>query len=142
VWIDEGDSVFIAGQYRTISEIFNDSVKFNQSLCDSLIADTVLVVNSVFPSEEPLFVEIPNVFTPNNDGKNDVLKIKVENYSAMKVFIFNRWGEMIFEDENGTPWDGKSGSSEAPEGTYYCLVRAKELKGDEYEFSGQVTLVR
>ncbi len=53
-------------------------------------------------------IYIPNAFTPNNDGKNDVLYIGHSNLSYFKLLIFDRWGEVVFQTNNADEqWDGK-----------------------------------
>jgi gliding motility-associated-like protein len=83
--------------------------------------------------------EINNVFTPNNDGVNDVWTIKhLENYPENEVVVINRWGNEVFTAKNyRNDWDG----SRLAEGTYFYVVKVnicKELK----EYSGYVTILR
>jgi gliding motility-associated-like protein len=70
-------------------------------------------------------VIIPNVFTPNGDGMNDLF---VLNFPYEKVEIYNRWGQKLFESNNNEAfWNGRTTSSnEVPEGTYYYIITAKE----------------
>lgn len=51
-------------------------------------------------------IYIPNTFTPNNDGVNDVFGPVGQNIIELELFIFNRWGEQIYESYAGKPWDG------------------------------------
>jgi gliding motility-associated-like protein len=76
--------------------------------------DTVIVTGKLCD------VTIPNVFTPNGDGKNDVFEIKgIENYPNTNLVIFNRWGKKVFEDSNyQNTWDGSNYS----DGVYYYIV--------------------
>ncbi len=68
--------------------------------------------------------EIPNVFTPNGDGKNDVFVIKgLENYPGSQLIVFNRWGNEVYRSENyKNTWDG----SNLADGTYFYLLTRKE----------------
>jgi len=78
---------------------------------------------------------IPNVFSPNNDGSNDVFKLKetntnVKSIKLFKISILSRQGQLIYE-YSGNPkewngWDGriKGSSKEAPEGIYYYIIEA------------------
>jgi gliding motility-associated-like protein len=69
---------------------------------------------------------IPNVFTPNGDGVNDVLLITAKGLETVNAEIFNRWGQKIYEWNtlNGG-WDGFTASGlTAPEGTYYIILTA------------------
>ncbi len=89
-------------------------------------------------------VEIPNVFTPNQDGINDFFEAgnaQLEDYSML---IYNRWGTKVFSSSSPILyWDGQFENRDAPEGTYFwkclfydnCSQQSKEEKGS-------VTLLR
>ncbi|MBI4929396.1 MAG: gliding motility-associated C-terminal domain-containing protein [Bacteroidetes bacterium] len=95
--------------------------------------------------EKDLF--IPNAFSPNNDGENDVLVISyIKGISCIKNYylaIFNRWGENIFETEKiSDAWDGKLNGKvfDPAVFTYYC--KATTLAGQEAIKKGNITLLR
>jgi gliding motility-associated-like protein len=69
---------------------------------------------------EPPYITIPNVFTPNNDGTNDLFVIRnLTLYSHRKVIVHNRWGDLVFEsDQYNNNWDGGN----LPDGVYYGIV--------------------
>lgn len=90
-------------------------------------------------------VNIPNVFTPNNDGIND--DFYVETYGEFEVAnmkIFNRWGELIWETSSPTVfWNGKNANGEEyAEGTYFYIYNARSMSGKDYQSHGTVTLLR
>jgi len=88
---------------------------------------------------------MPNVFTPNNDGKNDVFKYDVTGWTSYHIEIFNRWGNKVFEtDEIGKFWNGKKYNTEEdmPEGVYYGVFEAKNCTGATIRKSFNVTLFR
>lgn len=59
------------------------------------------------------FLYIPNAFTPNGDGLNDAFEIDGSRMASMKVTIWNRWGEMIFQSEDKKPvWNGSYNGGE------------------------------
>ncbi|MFK8038772.1 MAG: gliding motility-associated C-terminal domain-containing protein [Crocinitomicaceae bacterium] len=68
---------------------------------------------------------IPNVFTPNNDGINDVFKIRAfSNVETLSVSIFNRYGAIVYRyfGLNGT-WDGRThAGGECSDGTYFVVI--------------------
>ncbi len=85
--------------------------------------------------------EIPNTFTPNNDGINDTWTIKYLNsYPGCTVSIFNRLGVRVYSSI-GYPeaWDGKVNGNDLPVGTYYYLV---DPKNNRKMFSGSVSIIR
>lgn len=85
-------------------------------------------------------ISIPNIFTPNGDGPNELFYAKnvTENFSLQ---IFNRWGQEIFSEENpGKWWDGKLKSGEnATDGVYFYILH---LKNRDKVFNGVVHLRR
>ncbi|MBU0489563.1 MAG: gliding motility-associated C-terminal domain-containing protein [Bacteroidetes bacterium] len=88
-------------------------------------------------------LDIPNVFTPDGDGYNDVFRVLssgMENYSLR---IYNRWGNLIFE--TSTPragWDGRTNAGEwVPSGTYYYILTGQGTL-EPYERTGFITLVK
>lgn len=87
---------------------------------------------------------IPNIFTPNNDGKNDVFAILGKGIESMHVEIFNRWGQKEYEwnTPNGG-WDGRSATGlPATSGTYYFIMQANGADGKTYSEQGSLTLIR
>lgn len=82
---------------------------------------------------------VPNVFTPNGDGKNDRFRIRSENCEVKGLRIHNRWGQTLYRQEAADPmWDGRTMSGEAvSEGTYFYSVRI-----EEETITGTVTLLR
>lgn len=87
---------------------------------------------------------IPNVFTPNNDGKNDLFSFTEEGILEVKAEIYNRWGEKIYDwNKTGHGWNGiTSNGKEAPEGTYFIIVNATGQDGKKYEFAQSFLLLR
>ena len=86
---------------------------------------------------------IPNTFTPNGDGDNDVFGAWGVDIVELELDVFNRWGTLIWSTANmSTRWDGRVGGLDAPIDTYVWKVRAKEITGDIQERVGHVNLVR
>ncbi|MDN3581057.1 gliding motility-associated C-terminal domain-containing protein [Mucilaginibacter flavus] len=83
-------------------------------------------------------LQIPNIITPNNDGKNDVFKIVgLESYPGSQLLIFNRWGNEVYRADNyKNDWNG-SGLAEA---TYYYILNRKEHTGEVTPLKGWVFL--
>lgn len=78
---------------------------------------------------------MPNVFTPNQDGKNESLKPISGEPMDYEMFIFNSSGELIYQ---GLEWDG----SQSPEGTYIVLVQGKWQNGKSFNEVYSVMLIR
>ena len=95
-------------------------------------------------------VRIPNAFTPNGDGKNDVFYVLGgPDGSLVKDFsIFNRWGQKVFQvhdvspNDPGAGWNGYYRGSPAPVGTYVYVIAVALAGGGEEVFKGLVVLIR
>ena len=87
---------------------------------------------------------VPNVFTPNGDGKNDELKIIYENIESFNGIIANRWGEILYEWKSiDTGWNGRTKSGvDVPDGTYYYIIQATGSDQKEYNIRGSFHLGR
>lgn len=80
-------------------------------------------------------VEAPNVFTPGGDGNNDLLVFKgLEDYPNSALFVYNRWGNLIYEDANyQNDWNGNKVS----DGTYYYVLKLNDGRNQ----TGFVTII-
>jgi len=104
--------------------------------------DSAFVKIKVYQSAPTVFV--PTAFTPNGDGRNDLLRPIAAGMSRIDYFtIFNRWGEMVYTSSNpGTGWDGKvNGDLQGP-GTFIWMVKAIDYTGRPFFEKGTVTLIR
>lgn len=87
--------------------------------------------------------KVPNGFSPNGDGKNDLLLPMGGPFKKVEFKIFNSWGEMIFLSENSEEgWDGKKNGIDQPMGVYVFLLYAITEDGEEFNLHGDVTLLR
>lgn len=85
----------------------------------------------------------PNVFTPNNDGNNDVFYIKGPNITSFDLTIYDRWGKVIYISKvMSEGWDGIVNGKPGVEGTYMYKVTGKGDNGDEIKLNGSVNLIR
>ncbi len=104
--------------------------------------------DTIFVLIQQTIEEMYTVFTPNNDGFNDLWTIpNALQYPDIEVFIFNRWGQQIFYSktygvDRYNTWDGKSQKSgkELPVGTYYYVIKPND--GEQEPITGTVTIVR
>ena len=76
-----------------------------------------------------VFLIVPEGITPNNDGRNDFLRIEnIEAYPDNEVWIVNRWGQPVYQRRNFSnidPWDGSFEGSPLPQGAYYLVERVE-----------------
>ncbi|MCB9187956.1 MAG: gliding motility-associated C-terminal domain-containing protein [Flavobacteriales bacterium] len=92
-------------------------------------------------TDEMECIEIPNTFTPNDDGINDTWNLDFSSYTDVKMVVFSKWGREVYSTgDNIIHWDGMSQSgAKLPNGVYYYVL---ELNGGEINQSGFVTLLR
>ena len=93
-----------------------------------------------------LNLHIPNMFTPNGDGINDVWKPVITDFSPQgyKLVIIDRWGSVLFFTTNTEEgWDGTVNGNPATENMVYIYtITIRDLSGKEYEYKGHLTLMR
>jgi gliding motility-associated-like protein len=89
-------------------------------------------------------LEMPNVFTPNNDGLNDAFEVKFPDFiKTFRMRIFDRWGKIIFDTTNPLQgWDGKYKGLNQDTGNYTWLITLTDLHGKTENASGSVLLIR
>jgi gliding motility-associated-like protein len=89
---------------------------------------------------------VPNTFTPNGDGINDVFRPFIyRNIRAVHCWIYDRWGRLIAESQNiDRLWDGQYNGRPAVEGTYFYVIEAELDTRESRPFrkTGSVTLLR
>ncbi len=89
-------------------------------------------------------VYVPNVFTPNNDGDNDLFFLTTTNSTNIELTIINRWGNVVFEKSGVNPaWDGKTqNGSLAGDGVYFYKYKVDGLQDQYLEGHGFLQLIR
>lgn len=90
----------------------------------------------------PLSVYMPNAFTPDGDGLNDIFIPVGKGITEFTLQIFNRWGELIFESNDYKKgWDGTFKNEAVPIGAYIYKLTAKGNGSRHIEKNGSVTVV-
>ena len=93
---------------------------------------------------KPRDIIFPNVFTPNNDGENDIFSFRGEKIKEFTCSIFNRWGQEVYNWN--TPvggWDGRTiAGKESPTGEYFYILKAVDQYGKTIEKKGIIMLMR
>ena len=88
-----------------------------------------------------------DVITPDDDGKNDIFKVTKCQYTNVRLQVYNRWGQLVYENVDyndqweGRNLDGKAGQ-ELPDGVYFFVLRAVSANGIEKLNKGTVSLIR
>lgn len=102
------------------------------------------VKSNIFTTNSNDFYTIPNVFTPNNDGVNDVFKIITKKIATLNCKIYDRWGLLISElTKTNEAWDGRTTSGiQCTTGVYYYTLTALGEDGKAYSEKGVVQLIK
>lgn len=124
--------------------VFSDSGTYvlqlvctNSSGCTDTTSKVIKVLS------DQLVLVVPNVFSPNGDGINDLFQVK---HNAVKTFngrVFNRWGKLLFEwNEVTNGWNGALGDNDMTDGTYFYMITGTDIKDAAFEKKGTVLLIR
>lgn len=122
----------------------NTTFLFVATDSDGVCLDTVPVFVKTFEvfCEEP-FLFVPNAFSPNGDGNNDLLYVRGPYIERMIFRVYNRWGEMVFESVNKDKgWDGVYKGKLCEPDVYDYYLDAECIGGFKKLITGNVTLVR
>ena len=134
----QGDSSLnVIRSYTTSGTYSVTLLTFGEKGCtDSSSYDFVL--------EQKSSLILPNIFTPNGDGANDVYKPTSNGIRSLKAFVYNRYGVLVtsWTTVNGF-WDGHTYSGEAcDDGVYFIVVEATGSDGQYYGLNSTITLAR
>ncbi len=102
--------------------------------------DTVVVRNNCY-------LNIPNAFSPNGDGKEDYFlprQLLAKGVSSFDMKIFNRWGQQVFATGrvDGRGWDGTYNNVAQPVGVYVYIIKVSFINGAQEYYDGNLTLLR
>lgn len=150
-WIFLGTKESMNGQIdssgiRNPERVFETAGKYPVMLVSTTDKGCVDSVVKFIEVNEDFSVYIPNTFTPNGDGVNDVFMVKgtgmkIENYT---MEIFDRWGTMLYSSKDITKgWDGSAKGAQLPIGAYIYKVKVIGANGQgKKEYVGHVTLMK
>ena len=135
--IDTSNTYFSNGEY-TVSLIAIGELGCADSISQLITINTVTTEISTL---------IPNVISPNADGKNDVWKLEFLDllFPNAHVEVYNEWGQLLFESDGyDIPWDGTVDSGEAvPDGTYYYIINLNDTSVPETDiFKGTILVLK
>lgn len=133
-------SDFLFDHWESINHVLSPS---NTNSVVSFVASSDDIITAYYVPEIPNFVGLPQAFSPNEDGNNDVLFVYGNNIVSLTVDVYNRWGERVFSTsskDNG--WDGNYNGKKAVSGIYMYKLKAEFEDGESTSKSGDITLVR
>ena len=109
------------GSYRAVLYVSNATCPCSDTEDPDCQRDSTEITIAV--SESQLLV--PNVFTPNGDGKNDEFRVLYRSLKEFHCWVYNRWGKLVYEwTDPAKGWDGTINGKPAAEGAYFYVIRA------------------
>lgn len=113
-------------------------IAFNTLGCSNTVTKCVKIKDSIAST---FFV--PNSFTPNGDGLNDVFKVRGKNINMNLFSIYDRFGQLLFmTDDVTTGWDGSYKGTPCDLGIYFYLIHYSDAEGNGKIEKGDITLIR
>jgi gliding motility-associated-like protein len=102
------------------------------------VSQTITVRNAICG------LNLPNAFTPNNDGLNDLFRVKYPQFiRTFDMKIYDRWGQLVFHANDPlTGWDGNFKNTKLPSGNYIWNITISDLDGNFSRKTGTVMLIR
>jgi gliding motility-associated-like protein len=142
----KGDSILSYSWSPTTFLTDTDSLTPTTSATDNITYTLTAVSASCGTSTSTVYVRvykkivIPNTFSPNNDGVNDVWNIDaLVTYPECLVQVFDRYGQPVYQSTGyAVPWDGTKNGQTVPTGTYYYII---DLKNGQPRLTGWVLVV-
>jgi gliding motility-associated-like protein len=124
----------------TVTTTYIVEVKAPNSKCVGTAQARVVVV---IPECDEPNIFLPNAFTPDDDGVNDILQVRGAIISQVKLLIYNRWGEKIFESEEvGGGWDGYYNGLPCAPDVYGYYLEVVCFSGKKLIKKGNINLIR
>jgi len=89
-------------------------------------------------------IYVPSAFTPNGDGRNDIIRPIVAGLTRLEYFrVYNRWGQLLFSTgEIGKGWDGNFNGAPQPSGTYVFIAQGVDYQNNTVKAKGTIVLIR
>ncbi|WP_177230494.1 gliding motility-associated C-terminal domain-containing protein [Chitinophaga sp. CF118] len=141
VSVDGGPYVAIADTAYPVTGLQQESVSIRVIALGALPCQNS-AAGEATAKLKPGDVFVPNAFSPNGDGKNDIFKPE-GNIKAINMKIFNQWGELISETTTvGTGWNGTNSGKAQPSGVYMYAIKITLYNGMEIIKNGSVNLLR
>jgi gliding motility-associated-like protein len=118
-------------------------VRWRIRFADSLNTDSNVIYSNVFTVKQPSNLTLPDLFTPNADGINDVFLAYGKFIKYFDMEIFNRWGQIVYHGTSiDQGWDGIYGGSPALIENYVAVIKAIDETGEHIDKRVSFLLVR
>jgi gliding motility-associated-like protein len=116
---------------------YNISAYYNNKYCKSDLSFYVIKIVNCLES----YLWFPNAFTPDGDGLNDIFEIKFLFIKDYNLKIYNRWGEILFEDKTNK-WNGYYSGKVVPDGVYVYVFTYTDYDGKFKQKFGRITVLK
>ena len=137
---EKTDSVYnpVVHEYSDTGTYFITLLVSNEYQCYDSAAQSIIV-------QPEMLIYIPNAFTPNDDGINDLFMVKGELITNFEMAIYDRWGKLIyFTDDFHKPWDGKvnQGTEYVQQDVYIYSIKIIDFQSKKHFYRGTVTVIK
>jgi len=142
-WTTSGSDVMTCTDCTAPEVILTQTTNFTASVIDEYgCSASASVQVLILPAGN--IVVIPNAFSPNGDGVNDLFRVTGQNIETIELFIYNRWGQEVFAaiGELGAGWDGKFRDTDQELGVYVYYANITFMNGETETLKGNITLIR
>ena len=135
------DTSAVNNPIHTYSQVGTYNVTLTVSTangCSATVTKPIII-------NEDYAIYVPNAFSPNGDGKNEFFKAEGEGIKDYKLYVFDRWGLMLFySDDINKGWDGKyqGGGDLVQEDVYVWKIQVTDFKNKARNLNGTVTLLK
>ena len=107
------------------------------------IDNDICSVSNIVEVNPELYMYVPNVFTPNDDGLNDSFGALGYGVKEYHLIIYNRWGQLIFEsDRQDNQWDGTYHGQKSPVGSYVYSIDSTGYYKQDFHKDGMVSIIK
>ena len=138
-YLSTGDSIHTLGIIYTFQQAGDYTVTYYFTSTHGCV--DIVIYNIQILDYPTLY--IPNSFTPNNDGKNDVFMAEGTFINSFQMDIYDRWGNLVTTLEDLTAsWNGYFKGKEAPVDVYVYKATAIDINGKQLSYKGQINLIR
>ncbi len=118
-----------AGEYSVELKVTNNNGCFDSTIQSLFIKDEILLF-------------YPNAISPNNDGINDVFRVSGLGYTNIKIEIFNRWGERIYQSDDFEFWDATYQGEKVQMGSYIYIMSITDNRGRKHYKKAEISVLR
>lgn len=140
---------WMPARYFAIQTVTDQTITINDStrsfsvigISEDGCRDTAYTKITLSPNTSDMY--IPNAFSPNQDGKNDLFKVYGSSIKEVEIKIYTQWGKLIYETkDNVTGWDGSHKGAPQPMGIYMYAIKVRLDNEDSFIKKGSINLIR